>query len=728
MALWEEQLRADMSAYVMSEDFENKVYAGVLGKVIGVYLGRPVEGWPFHEIQKQFGLIDTYVNTECQVPLIVADDDISASFTFPRVLSDFGDVTPKSMRETWLTYVLENQTVLWWGGFGRSTEHTALINMKRGIYPPDSGSVATNGTVLPVQIGAQIFYDTFAALFPLDPDKACEISREAAYASHDNIAVDITGYLAALRSLAFRGGTWRELIHAALPWANKNETRGIIVAVSQATLGKTLDDWVPLRNWVDREFGYSRNPGPCPAVSNFALTLLALLIGSTMRESLSIAASAGFDTDSNAGVVGMLCGIKDGLKAVDDSELRGSIADRVLIISGDGGRAVTDAARISWDLIDTARTLADGEFKRQKRSSLDFNLPGSVHGFTECPYLGEKKPVVPHQILADASGGIQIPPNEHGVSISTPVFLDPADHASNFHTIASPCVYTGMTVTADFLCSPGTVAKFYALFNTGEEVKAIWAPSPFDQLKGGEDGISRHRVQVPALENYQPFRIGWRISGTQPTRLRRVEWDENGLDVSLSGKLQRDIWDLEPVELDYWITDAETFEADFDLCIAMAQSTGTAVATIGHDFHNVCIKVDLRLGLHQKVGALVRARGLRHYVAAELNSVRNENVFQLIWRSGDQIEVLDSLPVDVETDQIYNISIIAEEGQVQASLHSEGQFASPLDIVIGADLPNEVMDGGSVGILVAEGACSFDNISISAIEKGENNGKKVEIV
>ena len=30
--------------------FENKVYAGVLGKIIGVYLGRPFEGWYYDSI------------------------------------------------------------------------------------------------------------------------------------------------------------------------------------------------------------------------------------------------------------------------------------------------------------------------------------------------------------------------------------------------------------------------------------------------------------------------------------------------------------------------------------------------------------------------------------------------------------------------------------------------------------------------------------------------------
>ncbi len=27
--------------------YENNIYAGVLGKILGVYLGRPVEGWGY---------------------------------------------------------------------------------------------------------------------------------------------------------------------------------------------------------------------------------------------------------------------------------------------------------------------------------------------------------------------------------------------------------------------------------------------------------------------------------------------------------------------------------------------------------------------------------------------------------------------------------------------------------------------------------------------------------
>jgi len=32
--------------------YEETVYAGVLGKIIGVYMGRPVEGWSYEDIKK----------------------------------------------------------------------------------------------------------------------------------------------------------------------------------------------------------------------------------------------------------------------------------------------------------------------------------------------------------------------------------------------------------------------------------------------------------------------------------------------------------------------------------------------------------------------------------------------------------------------------------------------------------------------------------------------------
>jgi hypothetical protein len=36
-------------------DYLEQTYAGVLGKIIGVYLGRPFEGWTYDRIMRELG-------------------------------------------------------------------------------------------------------------------------------------------------------------------------------------------------------------------------------------------------------------------------------------------------------------------------------------------------------------------------------------------------------------------------------------------------------------------------------------------------------------------------------------------------------------------------------------------------------------------------------------------------------------------------------------------------
>ena len=123
----------------LPRDYEERVYAGVLGKIIGVYLGRPFEGWTYDRIMAELGEIRYYVHEKRNVPLIVTDDDISGTFTFLRALPDYGnrrDLTPAQIGQTWLNYIIEQRTILWWGGMGNSTEHTAYLRLKSGIPAP----------------------------------------------------------------------------------------------------------------------------------------------------------------------------------------------------------------------------------------------------------------------------------------------------------------------------------------------------------------------------------------------------------------------------------------------------------------------------------------------------------------------------------------------------------------------------------------------------------------
>jgi ADP-ribosylglycohydrolase len=153
-------------------DYAERVYAGVLGKIIGVYLGRPFEGWEHERIESELGEVLYYVNDRRDLPLknntlVVTDDDISGTFTFLRALPDYGNsrgLTSAQIGQTWLNYIIERRTILWWGGLGNSTEHTAYLRLKNGTSAPESGSIALNSRIVAARGGTSMSAEQNKAL------------------------------------------------------------------------------------------------------------------------------------------------------------------------------------------------------------------------------------------------------------------------------------------------------------------------------------------------------------------------------------------------------------------------------------------------------------------------------------------------------------------------------------------------------------------------------------
>ena len=72
------------------------------------------------------------------MPLVVTDDDVSGTFTFLRAMPDNGNdpnLTPEQIGNAWLNYIVERRTILWWGGVGNSTEHTAYVRLNPASRP-----------------------------------------------------------------------------------------------------------------------------------------------------------------------------------------------------------------------------------------------------------------------------------------------------------------------------------------------------------------------------------------------------------------------------------------------------------------------------------------------------------------------------------------------------------------------------------------------------------------
>ena len=270
---------------------------------------------------------------------------------FYRALADNGfpaDITARQVGDTWLNYVIEDRTILWWGGLSRSTEHTAFLRLKAGIPAPQSGSIALNGQSMAEQIGAEIFIDTWAMVNPGDPERAVAMAREAASVSHDGLAVEAACVLAAMEALAFIEPRLDVLIEQGLKVTS--DARLLRMANDVIDVCAKADDWRAVRDWIAQHHGYERYPGNCPMATNHLAVLMALLMGGDdFQRSIMIAASAGWDTDCNAGNVGCLNAIRLGLPALTPGRTCAGRSGIEWWSSARCGECFTDAVRETQD-------------------------------------------------------------------------------------------------------------------------------------------------------------------------------------------------------------------------------------------------------------------------------------------------------------------------------------------------------------------------------------------
>ena len=367
-------------------DYVERVYAGVLGKIIGVYLGRPFEGWTYDMVMERLGEINYYVHEQRNVPLIVTDDDISGTFTFLRALQDYGysaDLTAKQIGQSWLNYLIEERTVLWWGGMGNSTEHTAYLRLKHGIEAPRSGSIELNGKVVAEQIGSQIFIDGWAMVAPGDPALAADLARRAGSVSHDGEAIFGAQVLAAMEAQAFVESDMDALIDTGISFIPKDSV--IYQLIDDVRNWHAAEpDWRKTREQIAGKYGYDKYGGNCHMVPNHALIIHSLLHGNgDLQESLKIVNTSGWDTDCNSGNVGCLLGIRNGLACFDSGpDFRGPVADRMYLSTAEGGRGITDAVAETIHVVNAGRALQGLEPVAPKNGArFHFDLPGSVQGF-----------------------------------------------------------------------------------------------------------------------------------------------------------------------------------------------------------------------------------------------------------------------------------------------------------------------------------------------------------
>jgi ADP-ribosylglycohydrolase len=317
--------------------FLEHLHGGLLGRICGCMLGKPVEGadrrsiliwaqatdnWPIKdyfsmptaqqhkaiELQKPRSLPRTASKSLLRghIDGMVPDDDTNyTTIGFAMVKEHGKDFTSLDVAGFWGRTVPIFQTC--------TAERVAYRNFTNLVLPPLSGS---HRNPYREWIGAQIRADYFGYANPGNPKRAADWARRDASVSHVKNGIYGEMWVAAMLAAAFVEKDWVKVIRAGLAQVPATcrlaeDVGRIITARSSGASYQAVVDQIH-QQWQEAD-----HHDWCHTNSNAQVVATALLYGEDDYEkTITRAVMAGFDTDCNGATSGSLWGVMHGVSAL----------------------------------------------------------------------------------------------------------------------------------------------------------------------------------------------------------------------------------------------------------------------------------------------------------------------------------------------------------------------------------------------------------------------------
>ncbi|MDB5541636.1 MAG: ADP-ribosylglycohydrolase family protein [Devosia sp.] len=695
-------------------DYLERVYAGVLGKLVGVYLGRPFEGWTYQRIMAELGPIEYYVHERLNQPLVVTDDDVAGTFTFIRALEDYGikpDLSAEEIGKAWLNYIVEERSILWWGGNGNSTEHTAWLNLKRGVAAPASGSIAVNGQAVAEQIGAQIFIDGWAMVAPRQPELAARLAEQAGKVSHDGESVHAAMLWAAMEAEAFGSSDIDHLLDTGLAQIPRDSLIARLIADIRAW-HKANPDWRDTRKQIEEKYGYDKYPGNCHVVPNHALMVMAVLYAPhDFQRAQMIVNTSGWDTDCNAGNVGCLLGIMNGLDGLDEGpDWRGPIADRLLISSADGGSSINDAVRQAYYLTDLGLQLAGGQKMAAPKdgAQFHFSLPGSRQGFQPQFGVALSKDVRVSNAEFEGSRALSIAYEALGpgqVACATTPTFSPREmlNMRTYDLMATPLVYPSQVVKARVAAPAANkgaidVRLRLRVYDEHDQLRDVDGEAV--ALQPGAETVLEWTL--PEFGGQPIGEIGLAITGTGKRADGMLLVDYLRWDGPAALTLRRPAGDCDFWRM-AWVNGVDFYSKRFPPSFRISQNRGEGLISHGtRQWTDYAVKSEIVIHLGNHGGVALRVQGLRRYYGVRLT---REGKLQIVRVRDNETSVLGETAFPFQFEKKLSVTARVRGTRIEATV--DGVSISV------EDTDEHAFKDGAIGLFISEGALSTDAVSIT---------------
>jgi ADP-ribosylglycohydrolase len=300
-------------------DLRDRLLGAWLGRCAGCLLGKPVEGWTAEQVHRYLERadawpLDGYVPrltphpsgsplmkpswpeaTRGAIAGMARDDDLDYTVVALLLLERTGgSPTAEDVGAEWLARLPAGQMF--------TAERAAYRNLLLGLVPPHT---AWNRNPYREWIGALIRADAYAYASPGDPLRAAELAARDASVSHVGNGIAAAMWAAAVISLALAGVS---------PAESVPEAAAVVPAGSRLDLAlrQAIDFHRTGMGWEDSRrqiMAANAQYGWVHAIPNAAIIASALLWGGgDFERSVTLAVSAGCDTDSNGATVGSAIG------------------------------------------------------------------------------------------------------------------------------------------------------------------------------------------------------------------------------------------------------------------------------------------------------------------------------------------------------------------------------------------------------------------------------------
>lgn len=468
-------------------------------------------------------------------------------------------------------------------------------------------------------------------------------------------------------------------------------------------------------------------------VTNHLTLLMAFIMGGDdFNKACMIACSSGWDTDCNSGNVGCLNGIRLGLDGFRTStDLRKAVADRLYVVTSDGGSCISDAVQETRKILKAACRLEyePVDFPEER---LAFEYPGAVQGIV--PYDKNTE----EQVLCGIDNLVESPrhcdpqngneetkeygcrlsyrglgPGVHATaSIDTFIDLQPKgkEGTSYFDVLCSPSLYSGQEVKAVIAAEAVSPAFtfFIEYFNEKDELETL-SSSAF-QLNDGDNQI---KWRIPDVGGHAIYRLGMSLrSGACGSRLdgsviiKSLDWSgapecyRMGRSMEMTPTLTP--WTTTTSWLKTFVSSADHFCPDYTTTFSISHAAPNGVVTTGTmDWDNYSVKSVITFSQQDAAGLVARAKGHRRYYGAVLKDKK-----AVIYKQCDaKRTVVAEAAFDFEIDDTRELAFTLDGPRL--SLAVDGKTA-----VSGQD---ESYLCGGAGFVVDSGAILADGFEVRRI-------------